>query len=143
MYNFGPQFLIAGAVLSGAAAAAHLACIFIGAPAYRLMGAGERMALAAEAGKLQPTLVTLAIASILALWAIYALSGARVIGHLPLTKLVLAAVSIIYLARAVAFPLLKAEFPENSMVFWWVSSAICGLIGLVHAYGTLSLWEEL
>jgi hypothetical protein len=139
----GAQALVVAASLSAAAAAAHLACIFIGAPAYRLLGAGERMARAAEARKLRPTLVTLAISGVLLLWSAYALSAAGVIAALPLTKLALALISTIYLARAVAFPFLKSAFPENSSTFWWVSSGICGSIGLVHAYGTLSLWHAL
>lgn len=143
MFNHGAQALVVGASLSGVAAAAHLACLLIGAPAYRFMGAGERMARAAEAGKLRPALVTLVIASILILWSVYALSGAGVISALPLTKLALALISTIYLGRAISFPLLKPAFPENSNTFWWVSSGICGFIGLVHAYGTLSLWKAL
>ena len=101
------------------------------------------MARAVEAGKLRPTLVTLAITSVLILWSAYALSGAGVIGALPLMKFVLAMVSLVYLARAVAFPLLKPAFPENSETFWWTSSGLCALMGLLHAYGTLSLWEML
>ena len=143
VFSSGPQALIVGASLSAAAAVAHLACIFIGAPAYRLMGAGERMARAVEAGKLRPTLVTLAIAGVLFLWSAYALSGAGVIGALPLSKLALALISSVYLVRAVAFPLLKPAFPENSNTFWLVSSGICGFIGLVHTYGTFSLWRAL
>jgi hypothetical protein len=139
----GAQALALGALLSGAAALAHLSCILIGAPAYRMLGAGERMARAAEAGKLRPTLVTLGITGVLALWSAYALSGAGLIGPLPLTKIALVLISFAYLARAAAFPLLKPAFPENSDRFWRVSSAICGLLGAVHAYGTLAMWETL
>lgn len=142
-FTAGSQALVIGAVLSATAAMAHLACIIIGAPAYRRMGAGERMARAVEAGKLRPTLVTLAVAGVLFVWAAFALSGAGVVGPLPLTKPALAAISAIYLGRAAAFPLLRPRFPENSDTFWWVSSGICGAIGLVHAYGTASLWRTL
>jgi uncharacterized membrane protein len=86
---------------------------------------------------------TLAVAGVLFAWAAFALSGAGVIGSLPLTKLALVAISVAYLGRAVAFPLLKSSFPGNSSTFWLVSSGICGLIGLVHAYGTVSLWRTL
>lgn len=122
---------------------AHLACILVGAPAYRLMGAGERMARAVEAGKLRPALVTLGISGVLLLWSAYALSGAGVIGSIPLTKLALPVICGIYIARAVAFPLLRPKFPENSNTFWWVSSGICGFMGLVHVYGTLAVWHTL
>ena len=139
----GSLALLLGAALSAAAALAHLACIVIGAPAYRIMGAGERMARAVEAGQLRPTLVTLAVSGVLLVWAAFALSDAGVVGPLPLTKLALVAISVAYLGRAVAFPLIKSSFPGNSNTFWLVSSGICGLIGLVHAYGTVSLWRTL
>lgn len=137
----GTQALLLGAALSAAAAVAHLACILIGPAAYRFMGAGERMARAVEAGQWRPTLVTLAIAGVLLLWSAYALSGAGLIGALPQVRLVLVLISAIYLARALAFPLLRPAFPENSETFWWVSSGICAVIGVVHAYGSWALWR--
>jgi len=141
MIGTGSLALTLGAGLSAAAALAHLACIAIGAPAYRVMGAGERMARAAEAGTLRPTLVTLAVAAVLFVWAAYALSGAGLIGPLPLTKVALALICAVYLGRAVAFPLLKPAFPGNSDTFWFVSSGICAVLGLVHLYGALMLWQ--
>ena len=137
----GAFALTIGASLSALAALAHLACIAIGAPAYRVMGAGEGMARAAEAGKLRPSLVTLAVASALFVAAACALSGAGVIRPLPFTKPALALICAVYLGRAVAFPLLKPAFPGNSDTFWFVSSGICGVLGLVHLYGTWMLWQ--
>lgn len=139
----GSQALVIGGALSAAAAVAHLVCIVVGAPAYRLMGAGERMARGAEAGKLLPMIATLAIAAVLGTWALYALAGAGVIAPLPFMKAALTAISVVYLGRAFGFPLLKAAFPENSQAFWWVSSSICLVIGALHAYGTLARWHEL
>jgi hypothetical protein len=143
MLSVGAQALVAGGTLSAVAAVAHLACIVLGAPAYRLMGAGERMARDVEAGKLRPTLVTLAIAFLLFGWSAYALSAAGVIGRLPGARIVLPAICCVYLARAVGFPLLKPVFPGNSNSFWLVSSAICLLVGLLHAIGVVSLWDVL
>ena len=143
MLTSGAHAFIVGAALSAVAAVAHLACIFIGAPAYRFMGAGEKMARAVEAKKLRPTIITLAIAALLFAWAAYALSGAGIIGRLPFVKLALPAICAVYLIRAVAFPLLKPAFPENSQTFWLVSSSICLFIGLVHLYGVVSLWPAL
>ncbi|MEN9493427.1 MAG: hypothetical protein RJA63_3876 [Pseudomonadota bacterium] len=139
MHNLGSHALMIGGTLSALAALAHLACIALGPSAYRFMGAGERMARAVEAGKRKPAIITLAIASILLLWALYAFSGAGIIPRLPLTKIALALISVLYLARAVAFPLLKPAFPENSRMFWWVSSSICLVLGLLHAVGTVSV----
>ena len=143
MDTAGSGVLVFAGVCCVLAALAHLACIAIGPAAFRFMGAGERMARAVEAGRLQPRLVTLAIAAVLAGWAAYAFSAAGVIGPLPLTWLVLPAVSAVFLVRAVAFPLLRPVFPENSNRFWFVSSAICLVIGLLFAAGTVGAWPRL
>lgn len=137
MRDAGEIAFIIGAFLSAAAAVAHLACIALGAPAYRFMGAGERMARSVEAGKLRPTLVTSAISGVLLLWAAYALGGAGVIQPLPFSSIVLPAICVIYLARALGFPLLRSSFPENSQRFWLVSSGICLVMGLAYLYGIL------
>jgi len=143
MIGLASQALVLGAALSAFAAVAHLGCIAVGAPAYRFMGAGERMARAAEARKLRPAMATFAISLILLTWSGYALSAAGLLGPLPFTRVALVLICAAYLGRALAFPLLKPAFPENSNTFWYVSSAICGLIGLVHLYGTLLLWPVL
>jgi len=139
----GSTALVAGAALSALAALAHLACVALGPKAYRFMGAGERMARAVEAGKLQPTLVTLAIAVVLMASATYAIAGAGLIAPLPLTKLALLGIAGVYLARGVAFPILRPAFPENSTTFWLVSSGVCLVIGLLHAFGLASRWAVL
>lgn len=142
MNSAGAQALIAGGTLTALAAVAHLACIVLGAPAYRFMGAGERMARAAEAGQLKPMLITLVISAMLAVWALYAFSGAGVMRSLPFTGIVLPAVSAVFLVRAFGFPLLRPAFPENSTTFWWVSSGICLLLGALYAFGTVSVFER-
>jgi hypothetical protein len=142
MLDFGAQALVLGGVLSAVASVAHMACIAFGARAYRLMGAGERMARAVEAGKIKPTLITLAIASLLLVWAVYAFSGAGVAPPLPFTNLALVLISTVYLARAFAFPLLRLVFPENSTTFWFVSSGICLVLGLLYAVGAIAAWAK-
>ncbi len=139
MLDFGAQALALGGALSALASVAHLACIALGARAYRFMGAGERMARAVEAGKIKPTVVTLAIASVLLIWAMYAFSGAGLAPRLPFTTLALALISLVYLARALAFSLLRPVFPENSTTFWLVSSGVCLLLGLLYAIGFVAV----
>lgn len=143
MYSIGANALILGGVFSTLAAIAHLACIAGGGPAFRVMGAGERMARAIEAGNIQPILVTLGLATVLSIWAAYAFSGAGVIGKLPFAKLMLPAIAGVFLARGVGFPLLKPLFPGNSNTFWLVSSGICFAIGALYAAGTAAVWERL
>ena len=135
--------LILGAAFNATAALAHLACIVLGAPAYRFMGAGEKMARAAEARRVRPALLTLAIAAALFTAAACALSGAGVVGRLPFLKVALAGIVAVYLARAAATTLLKPAFPENSPRFWRVSGGLCLVIGLVHLYGTALRWPSL
>lgn len=143
MPDFGTQALITASVLNALVATAHLVCIALGAPAYRRMGASEGMIAAVQAGKLRPTLVTLAIAAVLFVWAAYALAGAGVIGRLPLTRLALVVICAVYLTRALAFPLLKPAFPANSQTFWLVSSGICLVLGMVHLLGIVAQWNSL
>ena len=137
MLSVAALALVAGGTISALAAGAHLACIVVGARAYRFMGAGERMARGAESGRIKPTLITLAIAAVLFGCAIYGFSGAGIIGRLPLLRPVLGGISLVLLTRAFAFPLLKPVFPENSKTFWLVSSSICLVLGLLYAFGTV------
>ena len=137
------RFLLAGAALSALAAMAHLGCIVFGAAWYRALGAGERMARMAEAGHPSPTLITLAITAMLALWAAYALSGAGVIRRLPLRRTVLCAITAVYLLRGLAFMVIVPWFPGNSTTFWIVSSAICLGIGAVHLIGVRQAWRRM
>ena len=143
MFITGSEALVLGAFLSAVAALAHISCVVIGAPAYRWLGAGERVARAVEAGKRQPAFVTLALSGVFLVWAAYALGAAGVIDLLPLSKLALTGICVVYIGRAVAFPLLKPAFPENSNTFWLVSSAICLLIGSIHLYGLTTVWSTL
>ena len=134
-------FLIAGALMSALAAALHAGCIVFGAPWYRFFGAGERMAQMAIAGSWYPTIVTAAIASVLAAWSLYALSGAAVIRALPLLRPALCIITGIYLLRGlVILPLVALG---KAAPFWWWSSAICLFIGAVHLVGLLQVWPRL
>lgn len=143
MSGLGSVFLVIGACSSAIAAIAHLICIFVGAPAYRFLGAGENIARGAELGKFKPTLITITISTMLMICSIYALSGAKVIDYLPLTKLVLIAITCVYITRAISFPLLKPFFPENTLTFWLISSGICLSMGLVHLLGLILQWNSL
>ena len=131
--------LALAAGLDALAALAHLACIALGAPAYRLMGAGERMARAAEAGQWRPTLLTLVIAAGLAAMAFYAGAAAAQLAPLPLQRALLLVFAAVLLVRALAFPWLKPVFPDNSALFWRVSSGICLVMALAHGWGAWRL----
>ena len=85
---------------------------------------------------------SLLIASVLALWGLYALSGAGIVRRLPFTRTALSAITGIYLLRGIAFVPLQAHFPGNSAAFWYWSSGICLCIGLVHLAGLRQAWTR-
>jgi hypothetical protein len=135
--------LAAGAALSAIAALLHLGIIAGGPAWYRFFGAGERMARAAEQGRAYPTLVTLAIAAVLAVWSTYALAGAGLIGTLPMLKAALAGITAVYLVRAFAYaPLVLAKGGRITPFVVW-SSLICFIYGLVHLLGLVQRWQAL
>ncbi|AHG20734.2 hypothetical protein Z042_14800 [Chania multitudinisentens RB-25] len=134
--------LSVAAALTAVAAALHFSCIFIGAPAFRFLGAGEVIAKMAERGHWYPSFIAFVIGIVLTSWAAYALSGAGVTPRLPLTPYALFAIALIFLFRAVGFPLLKSAFPENSQTFWFVTSGICLVIGLAFLIGAIGLWRD-
>ena len=134
--------LIAGS-LSAVAAILHLGCIYFGASWYRFFGAGEQMALLAEQGRIEPTLITSGIAIILSIWALYAFSAAGVIFRLPLIRLVLALITFIYLTRGLVGFFLISSPMGRSPEFWLWSSVICLFFGIIHFIGLKQQWASL
>ncbi len=121
--------------------ALHIACMIFGGDWYRFLGAGEQMALMSERGEAHPTIVTGVISFILLIWAAFAFSGAGTIIKLPLSKLALILITMIFLFRAFGFYFIMPAFPENSMTFWIVSSSICLCLGLTYAFGLKQRWH--
>lgn len=142
--NFQPVLLLGGA-LSSVAALAHVGCIVFGAPWYRFFGAGERMARMADAGNPMAAIITSVIAAVLAVWAAYAFSAAGLLPRMPFSKLVLCAITGVYLLRGIAGigVALSALETEQGTTFWWWSSGICLVFGAVHAVGVARIWDRL
>lgn len=144
----GNTQLIVAATLSFIASLLHVAIVFGGPDWYRFFGAGESMAKLAEAGSHYPTFVTLIIALILAIWGLYALSGAGIIPPLPWPRVALVGITTIYLLRGIAglflpFFTTHPAITQNSVTFWLVSSSICCAIGIFYLFGTLNNWAEM
>lgn len=136
------KILIIAAVFDAIAAFLHLVCLFFGAPLFRFLGT-EAMAVMYEAGNMtEPVISCLFLTGVLLTWSAYALSAAGVIPRLPLLRTALIAISAIYILRALAFPLLVPYFPENSMTFWYCSSSIVFVLGLLHLIGLLQVWKR-
>ena len=136
-------FLIAGGILSALASLLHIVVIAGGPAWYRFFGAGEAMAMMAEQGSMTPTLLTLGIAAILAIWAAYAFSGAGLLPRLPLLRTGLVVISAIYLFRGlVLVPALALNFGGVTPFVLW-SSLIVLVYGLAYAIGTWLAWSSL
>jgi hypothetical protein len=137
------RFLIAGGILSAGASLLHLAVIIGGPDWYRFLGAGEGMARMAEQGSWTPTVITLGIASVLAVWSAYAFSGAGLIPRLPLIRTALVLISGVYLLRGlVLIPALVINRGEVMPFILW-SSLIVLVYGITYAVGTWKAWPSL
>jgi len=136
-------FLIIAGILSAVVAILHIGCIFFGAPWYRFFGAGEQMAVLAERGSIQPTLITSGIVLVLSIWSIYAFSAAGVIVRLPLLRLALILITSIYLVRGVVGFFLVSSPMGRSPEFWVWSSLICLSFGIIHLIGLKQQWANL
>jgi hypothetical protein len=131
-----------GAWLTAAAALLHVAIILGGPAWYRAFGAGERMARLAARGAVYPALLTAAIASVLAVWALYGLSGAGVIRRLPLLRPVLVGIAGVYGARGLlgvpAVLLADGPYAEElrgRMPFMVGTSLACLALGVCYGVG--------
>lgn len=139
----GKKWLILGGILSGLAAILHVAVIAGGPSWYRFFGAGEGMAQAAERGAFFPALITVGIAAMLMVWALYAFSGAGIIRRLPLLRTVLILISAVYLLRAFALVPIMIFRPELVDTFAVVSSLVVLAYGAAYAIGTWACWSAL
>ena len=135
--------LILGGWLSVAASLLHIGCIIGGPGWYRFFGAGEEMAVMAEQGSMTPTLLTLGIAAILAVWAAYAFSGAGLLPRLPLLRTGLVVISAIYLLRGLALIPALVLNGASVMPFILWSSLIVLVYGIAYAVGTWTAWPHL
>ena len=142
MTSFNP-YLAVGGVLSAIAAALHVVIIVGGATWYRFFGAGEGMASRAQAGEWYPPLLTSGIALVLAGWALYAFSGAGLVRPLPFLRPILTGITAVYLLRGLALVPLLIHAGGSVSAFWWWSSMICLVYGIVHLVGLGQAWRWL
>lgn len=138
----GRAWLITGGMLSAVASALHLGCIVGGPSWYRFFGAGAKIVRMAERGW-GAVPVTLLIAGVLATWAAFAFSGARLLPHLPLLRPALVAITSVYLLRGLILLPMLAFRPAMVTPFWLWSSAVVLAYGIVHAVGLARSWTLL
>jgi hypothetical protein len=130
--------LLVAAGCSAAAALLHVAILLVGPPWYRWFGAPSLADRIENGSVLGPTLLTLAVAAVLVVWAGYGLSGAGVVRRFPLLRVGLYTIAVIYLLRglqvAVEVPAaVQGKVPARFAVF----SAYSALAGLLYLVGAL------
>jgi hypothetical protein len=144
--NRGRIALTLAGVASLGVGVLHVAMVFVGAPAYRYFGAGERFAQRAESGSFWPALITLVLAAIFLAWGCFALSGAGRIRRLPLLRLGLVFIGSVYTLRGVPalFQLVQlARAPDPLLARNTTFSAVSLAIGLLYLIGTVLAWPAL
>jgi hypothetical protein len=137
------HWLLLGGSLSAAGAVAHLGIIAGGPAWYRFFHAGENFARAAQLGEWWPALVTLGIAAVLGVAAVYAFAGAGLLPRLPLQRTVLVFFGSIYLVRALALLPVIVLAPDRADSFIvWSSFVVLGY-ALCYIIGTAQAWRGL
>lgn len=128
--------LIAGGVISTLISILHVV-LAIEPQLYAFVGPGQQSPLAQMAvqGSSSTTIATVALALVFSIWAIYAFSGARLIGRLPLLRAALIAIGVIYILRSLFLPtevnmVLNQGYPFRFAVFSTISLA-AGLLYLI------------
>lgn len=143
--KIGSFLLLAGGAGTALASLLHVAIIVGGAPWYRFFGAGERMAQMSTRGSVYPAVLTAVIAIVLALWSLYAWSGAGLLRPLPMLRPVLVVIAAIFSARGLlGIPVVlfvrhpyAAELRAR-MPFMITTSLVCIALAICFAAGVLS-----
>lgn len=143
-------YLLVAAVACFAAALAHIGIILGGPEWYRWFGAGEQMAQMAEQGLWLPALMTLAISVALFFCSLWGLSAAGAIRRLPLRRIALVLIILVFLGRGTVGALVMSisndpylQELQQRPLFLVVSSAICIAIGVCFLIGLRQRWRQL
>ena len=139
----GKAWLLAAGGLSSVAAVLHLACIAGGPKWYRALGAGEQFARAAARGAWFPAVITLGVAVIIGMWAIYAFSAAGSLPPLPFRRTILVLIVLGLSGRGLAILAPDMWRADLSYAFkLWSSVAVLSLAAC-FAVGTFLAWTNL
>jgi hypothetical protein len=140
----GKPLLLIGASLNFLIALLHIGIVIVGAPAYIYFGATDLAQFAAQGSPI-PAVVTLILAAIFVVFAVYALSGVGWLPRLPLLRVGLILIGCIYVLRGliVVLDLLRLVYGMGYPVRQTIFSAIALIIGLVYLVGTFQQWDHL
>jgi hypothetical protein len=129
----------------------HVAMPFGGTAWYTFWRAPNVIVRMAGDGHPYPVFMCAVIATLLLVCTLYAVSGAGIIGRLPLLRAGLTAIAAVFLVRGLSFIPLVALRPDALAdicnctkvdTFIVVSSAVCLAIGAGYAAGAARLWRQ-
>jgi hypothetical protein len=133
------HYLVAGGVMSALISILHV-ILALRPELYRYIGPGQESALTqmAEQGSSLTSIATVVLAVIFAIWATYAFSSAGLIGPLPLLRVALITIGVIYILRALFLPVeinmvLTQGYPFRFVVFSTIS-LVAGLLYLIGVW---------
>lgn len=137
-------FLIIGGVISALISILHV-FLAIMPDFFRYVTPGETSGLSqmAEQGSSTTTVLSVILAIIFAIWAIYAFSGAGLIRPLPLLRVALVAIGAIYILRALFLPseinmVMTQGYPFRFVIFSTIS-LVAGILYLIGFWKLKSL----
>ena len=136
----GRGLLLVAAGCSFTVTVLHLAIAIFGPAWYRYFGAPSLAVQIERGSALEPTILTLAVAAVFAVWACYGLAGAGAIRRLPLLRAALFTIAGIYLLRGLqvvpeVVALARGGVPARFVVF----SAFSAFAGVVYLLGVLRI----
>lgn len=139
------SILLLVSIMSFLLALLHIAIIFIGRKGYDYFGASQLIPLV-EKGSAWPAIVTFFLAVIFAVCGAYGLSGAGLLPQLPLLRLGLITIGVVFTLRGLAlvkeipqFVRQTNPFPARELVF----SSVSLIIGLFYLAGVILRWHDL
>ncbi|MEW7292461.1 hypothetical protein [Aquimarina sp. 2304DJ70-9] len=136
IYLSSKNLLIVGSVLSFLIALLHIA-LAIRPKLYEYFGASKLSELT-EQGSSFTIWVTLGLVIMFVVWGFYGLSGAGIIRQLPLMRITLIGIAIIYLLRALMLPSDIMKFVQHARPFRFIILSIGSLLtGLLYLIGTI------
>lgn len=137
----GNEWMMGGAAIAAIGALLHVAVVLGGPAWYEFFGAPPQVVELARRGHWSAPAATLGIAAAMAVCTAYALAGAGVLPALPLQRLVLTAVALLCLLRAVLLVPFMLATPQLAGAIEVASSVVFLLAGICYAAGTWPLWQ--
>lgn len=123
-------------------AVAHLVCLLWADYFFETTGVGEEMRTHAATHPLLPYLITVFVAIIFFIFGLYGLSAAGTIRKLPLLKIGVFSIAVIYLGRGIIGSVINIAVEP---IFQWhhLLFSFCALaIGLMYLFGGLKKWKS-